>query len=401
MRNATWVLLVLFVFAIPWEYSLDAGAPFGHIARILGIATVAMAVPAMLRAGKFRTLNTTHWLVLALYLWFCCTYFWTATPHETLVHLRGYAQEMMLVWLVWEFAETAKKLQLLLRAWLAGSWLLAILTIAGFVFSASLETDQVRFVATGQDPNDVARFLVFGFPIAWTLLESTEPRVWRAVWWLYFPVGAAAVLLTASRSGLLMAIVALGGCGVVAFRNHAKSVIVMGATVISAVLLIFAAAPAGTVDRLGTTAELLQAGNLNQRVNIWSAGWRAFQAAPILGHGAGSFVAAAELGPEDTAHNTVLSLMVEGGLCALILASAIVVWSARAIGDTRGPLRFGLSALLLLWAISSVTGTVWESRLTWLLFGIAAVSPRLTERARNEDDELEVGGAAKEFMGFA
>ena len=379
MRKTAWVLLVLLVFSIPWEYSLDLGAPYGNIARALGLLTVLVAVPAILGAGSFRRPNWIHGLTLAFYLWCCGTFFWTATPHETLAHLRGYAQEMMLVWLVWEFVESPEDLRVILRAWLAGSWVLAVLTIAGFALSVASAREQVRFAATGQDPNDVARFLGFGFPIAVLLLEGSKNWFERGLWLLYFPVGFAAVLLTASRSGLLVGIVALCGCGIAALRRHAKGVIATGILLGSAVILIFGVAPNDIFDRLGTTAEIWQQGDLNQRVNIWSAGWRAFEAAPMLGHGAGSFVTAAELGPEDTAHNTALSILVEGGLCGLALATAVVVSAVRAILGTQGRLKFALAMLMLVWALSSLTGTVWENRLTWLLFGIAAVGPGIAE----------------------
>ena len=132
MRRVSWILLVLLVFAIPWERSLDAGAPFGNVARVLGVLTLLVAVPAVLFEGRFRRLSAMHWLMLGFYLWVCCTFFWTATPHETVLRMRAYAQEMVLVWLVWEFVETGEELKVLLRAWLAGSWVLAMLTFAGF-----------------------------------------------------------------------------------------------------------------------------------------------------------------------------------------------------------------------------------------------------------------------------
>ncbi len=37
MRQAARVLLLIYVFTIPWEYSLDLGAPFGNIARMVGL----------------------------------------------------------------------------------------------------------------------------------------------------------------------------------------------------------------------------------------------------------------------------------------------------------------------------------------------------------------------------
>ena len=66
-----------------------------------------------------------QWAVLAFYLWFCCSYFWTIAPQATLERMRGYFQEMMIVWLVWEFAESPRDLRSLLRAYVAGAWVLA------------------------------------------------------------------------------------------------------------------------------------------------------------------------------------------------------------------------------------------------------------------------------------
>jgi len=380
MRRAAWSLLVLFVFAIPWEYSLDLGAPFGNVARILGLLTWLAAVPAVLQARRFRRFCGLHWLTLGLYLWFCCSFFWTVASAATLLHLRGYAQEMMLVWLVWELTDSPGDLRNLSRAWLAGSWVLAVLTMAGFALAARAGAEQVRFAAIGQDPNDVARYLDFGFPIAGLLLAVTKSRFERVFALAYFPAALAGVLLTASRSGVLLAMVALAGCCALAAAYYqTRGVGIAAVGLMAAAALVYMWAPLGTADRLGTISELWQHGNLNQRLNIWSEGWRAFEKMPVFGYGAGSFVTAAGMAPEDTAHNTVLAIVVEGGMIGLALAGAIVALSARAIARTCGPLRFGFGVLMIVWAISSVVGTVGENRMTWLLLGLVAVGQRLTE----------------------
>ncbi len=125
MRRIAWGLLLVFAFATPWEYSLDLGEPLGNIARIVGLLLLLAAIPAILQAGRLRTPGAMQWLVLALYLWFCCSYFWTIEPVATLEKIRGYFQEMMIVWLVWEFAESPHALCGLLRAYVAGSWVLS------------------------------------------------------------------------------------------------------------------------------------------------------------------------------------------------------------------------------------------------------------------------------------
>src|SRR6516162_4059 len=120
MRRIVWVLLLLFVFSIPWEYSLDLGAPVGNIARVTGLVLLLAAIPAVLLTGRIRTPGALQWLALAFFLWFCCTSLWTIDPAATLARLRGYFQVMMTVWLVWEFAATPEDMRDLLRACVAG-----------------------------------------------------------------------------------------------------------------------------------------------------------------------------------------------------------------------------------------------------------------------------------------
>ncbi|MGB8261146.1 MAG: hypothetical protein WCE75_12375, partial [Terracidiphilus sp.] len=195
MRRLTRFLLLVFAFAIPWEYSLDWGPPVGNIARIAGLALLLVAIPTVLHAGRTRPPGALQWLALALLLWACCSCFWSVDPAETTTRVRGYAQEMLPVWLVWEFAESTEDLRWLLRAAVTGSWMLAVLTIVDMAMLESA-ADQIRFSATGQDPNDVARFLDLGFPLAALLIAAERRRTWRALAWGYLPVGLAGVLLT-------------------------------------------------------------------------------------------------------------------------------------------------------------------------------------------------------------
>jgi O-antigen ligase len=259
----------------------------------------------------------------------------------------------------------------------AGSWVLAVLTLINFGSPEAIAAGQIRFAAVGQDPNDVARFLDLGFPLA-ALLFSGETR-WpgRFLALGFLPLGLVAVLLTASRGGFVAAVVALAGCAVLLMRSHAKAA-VAGAFAIPAIAaVLWFSAPHETFVRLATIPAQLNGGDLNQRLNIWGAGWDAFAHAPIFGTGAGSFVSAAGLNPLDTAHNTALSIVVSGGLCAFFLAMAIVVAVTRAAIETHGLTRLALATALLVWGITSLAATVEENRTTWLLLGMIALAGRL------------------------
>jgi hypothetical protein len=258
MRRVAWFLLLLFAFAIPWEYSLDLGGFLGNVARIAGLLALFSAIPAVLQAGRMRTPNAFWWITLALYLWLCCTYFWTIDPATTLEKIRGYFQEMMIVWLVWEFAETPADLRALLRATVASSWVLALLTLAAFRSAEVIAANQIRFAAYGQDPNEVARFLDLGFPLA-ALLVNCERR-WppRLMALGLLPLGLAAVLLTASREGFLAALVAIAGSVVLLTQGRPRRAAAAFFILPPSLAALWFIVPAGTLapgNNSGTIAQ--------------------------------------------------------------------------------------------------------------------------------------------------
>ncbi|MGD0096621.1 MAG: O-antigen ligase family protein [Terracidiphilus sp.] len=374
MRRIAWLFLLLFAFAIPWEYSLDLGEPLGNVARVAGLLLLLAAIPAVLQSGRIRAPGTMQWLVLTFYLWLCCTYFWTVEPVATIDKIRGFIQEMMIVWLVWEFAEGPSYLRALLRTVVAGSWLLAVLTLANFASAEAIASDQIRFAAAGQDPNDLARFLDLAFPLAALLVNSERRWPWRLLAAGYLPLGFVAVLLTASRGGFLASVIALAGSGVLLTRGHPKRLLASALALPPVGAALWLTVPLGTFQRLATISGQLRHGDLNQRLNIWQAGWHAFVRAPFFGTGAGAFVSAAGLAPIDTAHNTPLSIAVAGGLVALFLATAIVVAAIWSIAQTRGPLKWSLATALLVWIVTSLVATVEESRTTWLLMALISLA---------------------------
>lgn len=392
---------MVFAFAVPWEFALQLGEPFGPIARIAGVLLLLATVPAILQAGRMRSPGAMQWVVLALYLWFCCSCFWTIDEAATLEKLRAYFQEMMIVWLVWEFADGPRDLRMLLKAYVAGAWVLAAVTLANFASPEAIANGQIRFFAEGLDPNDTARFLDLAFPMAALLVDAGSGRLERLLALGYFPVGVLAVLLTASRGGFIAAVLALAGSAILLARSSSRRVLAGAVAVPAFAAALWMIVPYDTLQRLATISEQLEGGNLNERVNIWALGWHAFAQAPLVGTGAGSFVAAARVSPIDTAHNTALSIIVGGGLCALLLAAAIVGLAVRSVLTLRGPLFLAMGTALLVWMVTTLTATVEENRSTWLLFALIAVAGRL---AAEEPEALAAcfpAGAQRPAFTFA
>ena len=381
MQRLTIILLTLYAFSVPWEYSLDWGEPLGNVARILGLLLMLTGVLAVLERREMAKPGAIQWLVLAFYLYFACSYFWTVDALATVEKMRAYFQVMMIVWISWEVANLPRRLNGLLLAFVSGCWVLAILTLLNYTSASAVSAEQlasqVRFVAEGQDPNDVARFLDLGFPLA-VLAFAIEKR-WpvRLLAIGYVPAGLTAVLLTASRGGFSAALAALMGSAVllVVWRPRAAALVFVGLAVTAGALWLFV--PAESLDRLGTIPEQVGAGDLNERLNIWVAGWHAFTQSPWWGYGAGSFTTAAGLAPGDTAHNTVMAVLVTGGLAGAAIFSAILVCVGVAVARMSGLLRIAFGTVLVVWFITSMVGSVEENRTTWLLFGMMAVAGRM------------------------
>jgi O-antigen ligase len=386
MRRIVKSLLLVFAFAVPWEFSLEFGEPWGPAARIAGILLLLAAIPAILRAGRMRRPGPMQWAVLALFLWFCCSCFWTIDQAATLEKLRAYLQEMMVVGLVWEFAESPHDLRLLLRAYVAGSWVLAAVTLANFAFPGETGGGQIRYFAQGLDPNDTARFLDLGFPLAALLVDGESRWPGRLLAWGYLPLGILAVLLTASRGGFMAAVVAVVGAAILLVPGHPRRALTGAVALPALAAALWLIVPPGTLERIATISEQLEGGDLNERVNIWAQGWQAFARAPLAGTGAGSFVNAAGLAPIDTAHNTALSIAVSGGICGLFLAAVILALAIRAVLAMRGPMVVAMATALAVWMLTSLTASVEENRTTWLLFALIALAGRLAAEDRKELD---------------
>lgn len=401
MQRLTVVLLTLYAFAVPWEYSLDLGAPFGNVARILGVLLMLVGIPAVLVGKQISKPGVVQWLVLAFYLYFVCSYFWTVDAEASLEKIRAYFQVMVIVWITWEFANLPRRLNGLLLAFVAGCWVLAILTLLNYTSASAVAegqlASQVRFVAEGQDPNDVARFLDLGFPLAALAFAAGTHWLVRLLAIGYMPVGLMAVLLTASRGGSSAALIAMMGSAIllVIWRPRAASLVFVGLAVTAGALWLFV--PAESLDRLATIPEQVGAGDLNERLNIWVAGWHAFTLAPWRGYGAGSFTTAAGLAPGDTAHNTVMAVLVTGGLLGASIFVAILASVAVAASRTKGLLRAALGTSLLVWLITSMVGSVEENRTTWLLFGMIAAAGRLEAEQPDAMQEIFSGQRKKEF----
>ncbi len=377
MSRLTVALLLLYAFAVPWQYALDLGEPLGNVARIVGAILLIVAIPAAIARNRWNGPGALPVLVLALFLYLSATYLWSIDPLTTLDKIRAYFQVMMVVWVGWEFLETPAHFRNLLRALLLGSIVLAALTLSGFTSAAAaVATEQARFTASGQDPNDVARFLDLIFPIAALLVAEDDRLFFRALAALYLPLGLLAVVLTASRGGFLGATVAFLVALFLLARWKRAAVGIASFLLAALATAAFFLVPPETFARLATIPGQFASLDFNDRFAIWTACGQAFARAPWFGYGAGNYSLAAGLSAEDTAHNTFMALLVMGGLVAAVLLVAILIVALHAILRRSGLVRIAFLGVLLVWIVTANVGSVEENRMTWLIFACFALLDR-------------------------
>jgi O-antigen ligase len=362
LDRAAWVLLWLFVFAIPWEKSLWVPG-VGTFTRLLGMVAFAAGLLAAFERRAFRFPNLALALAAVWVLWSAATWFWSLDRYVTSVRAVTRVELLAMLWLIWELCRGAARQSQLIEAYVAGAVAASVMTFARYALH--IQTYWRRYAAAGFDPNDFGLVLALSIPMA--LYLALESRDWRA--WLYRGAALAsgcAIVLTASRSGLIATFVAFAFA--ICTWRRAGTAQRISTAVLFVVLLLAPVrlAPAPQRSRLATIPSEVSQGTFHDRTRIWKSGLKAFKGHLLLGVGAGAYPEAVRPwmgrptvpGFQYVAHNTYLSVLVETGavgfgLYSLMLAVlAVFIW-------TMPP------AERALWGVAAAVWAVGVSTLTW------------------------------------
>jgi O-antigen ligase len=314
-----------------------------------------------------RTLAVQHIVMLLFFSWTGLTYFWSLDPSATAVSIYTFVQMFVMVWLVWEFAQTRKEQFLLLRAYMAGSLVSSVGALVGFFRNTGLSNG--RHTGLGFNAGDLAFILALAIPISLYLAvrERRKTMVWIA--------GAATVLafstivLTASRGSLIACIPTVVILPLLFPKLRWGRNLVLVTFLALAAIGAWLFMPESSWTRLSTIGSEISSGTLNERTMIWQLGWQIFGQAPFQGVGSEAFAGAAEhsLGLASdastdmgvakvrlAAHNTFLSILLEEGVIgftlffALLLTLIVSAWRLPHIDRT-----FWL-CILATWAVGAL-----------------------------------------------
>lgn len=377
MSSLANVLLLALAFVLPWEDSVVLPG-IGSVGRLFSMLLLAAAALALFVPGGIRLRRPSLFLLLALgfVLLSCASLLWSQDQSATLVQLGIRLQLFLLVFFIWQLVDSPKRRLAVMQAYVLGCWVAALNAV--FNYLAGSEAVYQRYSATGTDPNEFATILALGIPMAWLLVLSGRHK--RLFWptLLYIPLAMFGVLLTSSRGGALVTLAALAciPLTIAALPRRRKAAVWfvaalgIGGLVLAGPQLVELLG--SSLTRLASTSRELSSGTLNERSEIWSAGFALFEGHPLLGVGAGAFPQAVAplVGMPKVAHNTFISVFVELGPLGLLLFVAALL--SVALPLLRLP-RYEMICYLLL-AGTLVLGLLpltWEGRkVAWFVLAL-------------------------------
>ena len=384
MRKLAFALLWFSVFAIAWEDILSVPG-IGRISRVAGLVAFVAAVLTVLSSGTLRRLALMHVFMVLFVGWSALSLLWTIDLPSTVERITTYAQLAMLAWLVWEVAQAQEQRTSLLQAYVLGSYVSAIGTIANYLAGTEWK-DPGRYAAAGFHPNDLGFFLALAIPMAWYLAVQRPKGLLLWVNRLYLPVGLAALGLTASRGALIPCLVALSIIPFTfpALRRRARVAVIVVVAASAFALARFV--PDVSWQRLGSTKTELTEGSLTLRRYIWAAGRHVYLQNSLLGVGAGTFAIA--VGPlldrPRPAHNAFLAVLVEQGPIGVILFTGMFLAAFPAIRHMP-PLKRTFWIVMTCTLVVGLMPRNWDYRKpTWLLLAVLAAEGQAALSKRRE-----------------
>jgi O-antigen ligase len=296
------------------------------------------------------------------------------------------------MWIIQEFARTRQEHERLLVAFCLGAFVPMVDVLNNYRLGVAVGGLDERYSSSGTlfiNADHIALILVIGIPIALYQMRHGGAMV-RFMGIVYVLLGSVAVLLTATRSAFLAAVV---GLSIAPFtqlthllRSSFRISVLLRATVLVAVVSATSAliVPASIWNRMSTIqSELIEGGRLGGRSEIWSQGLQLFWDRPLLGFGVAAFpyaIAPLRGGEPEAPHNIFLEVLIEQGVVGLCIFVALLGAVGWTISRLPSPERKLWAALMLSWLVGVMAINFGSNKVTWLLFGLLAAQTAETRR---------------------
>jgi len=387
------------ILALVEEVPPLAGSPAIKLAGVVLVILLLRRHLPLLRLVRERPAMACAAVFFAT--WAGASSLWAQDPGAALVSAFRLSLNVVLLFVVYGAIRERQHVRWLTYAFVAGAVITSLVGVVG-ITATSLESG--RLVGGVGNPNELATILVSALWLAGFALVSGQPRRSQVLVGVSLVVLTSALLLTASRGGIVALAVSIATAVIIggAFR---KQIVV----VLTAVLGLglgyygFVASPAVTDRLVNFSAE-----GGSGRTDLWNVATSVITERPFLGVGAGNFpivepAYAAEtinlpqvrfiVDTPKAPHNTYLGIQVELGTPGLIAFLTIVgtaiastlrsISAALAAGDRE--LEFlgrGVLVALVAYLAAATFGSFEYEKHLWLFLGLAAAMSSVVSRSR-------------------
>lgn len=372
LDRITAFLLWCFIFSVPFE-RVWMPSGIGTVSRLLGLILLPVAVTALLVRGWLKRLLFVHWCMIAFVGWSALSFFWTVSTELTGQRIVTDVQLLASVLLIWQFWGVTDGDQLI-KAYVYGTVISCLATLVNFANGEIVSWD--RYAAEGFDPNDLSLMLAISIPLSYSLFLRSR-RFGALVWLLHIGLVVVTCLLTASRMGAIVMVVALLVLPLSAAKLRGWRLATLALAIGVGVTVCVAVVPLSSWERVSSTIPEVQGGTLNDRTEIWTRGLELFRGDPLVGVGAGAFPEAVNQLPGNplralgyVAHNTFISVLSELGVIGSLLFMLILLSLSRLIITMKTPGRAIWLTAATMWTVGVCTLTWEHQKPTWILFAL-------------------------------
>ncbi|HET6624798.1 MAG TPA: O-antigen ligase family protein [Nocardioidaceae bacterium] len=397
MRTFAYRLMIIMVFTLPWENVVDLPG-VGRVSKVVGLLVALVWVIAVVKSGRVREPRAVHVLALFFVLWNACSLMWTVDGPATQERVFTYVQLLGLMLVVWDTVTTLAAVRQALVAYVAGCYVTSAALLISYAAEGAGAEVHGRVTVGSFHPNDVGMVLALGVPIVGYLIAAPGVGRWRRLGLVasaaYIPIAGFAILVTGSRAAL--GAMVPGGLYLGYQLARRRPAVAVGSLVALVVLTVLALplVPAKVLSRLEGTEAAVEAGDLNERREVWGEALRIIHADPVIGIGGGAFRAAA-VGVNKVGHNFVLALLAEVGVIGFGLFLAMLVVALLSVRRMTPLLRGMWLAMFSAWLFAALLHN-WEYRKqTWLIIALVVACGALGREDEGEDLDQEVRHATR------
>jgi probable O-glycosylation ligase (exosortase A-associated) len=361
------------------------------------VTSIAALVSTLIHAGD-RNKNPGggaifFWLMI-LFVFLVLSTVDSVSVDRSLPILRDYWIKLFIFcWLLMIWTKNENDLRLIFTV-LVGSFVFLVLRA---IYRYSVGWPELGGLAgTMQDRNDFALNLMMMAPIAYAMAETAKTRLSKWYYRIATILLFACVMLTFSRMGFLLML--LAGLMLLRLARHTSQILKIVAPVVLVFLVVL---PATYVERMQSIGDYEEDRSAMGRIEAWDAGLEMWRDNPLTGVGLKCF----ELpevylryatGIPHVAHNAYIQLLSEAGAGALLAWLFLMlagILGARALARTnisydQQQYAKAISYAVVLYLVGSVFLNAAYFELPYFLLAGYVALRKMQRQSQNEEEEM-------------